>query len=218
MTGLLIFLGIVLLILGILMIPVHASVDYKEELLVKIRFLFFFRIQLIPEKEGKKKEEKPKKEKTVEEKTPEEKPQKLKKKKTPEEIVDFIVDTVNKYGPGVKMILHNIRFHRLELYWKIGGDDAAEIGIKYGRVCAWLSGILGFFRNLMRIEKAKFRVFPDFISPKDEMYGGADIEFNPLVILIGALRMGIVFLKDMLKNNRKSAKKMQKNINAKENC
>ena len=47
------------------------------------------------------------------------------------------------------------------------------------------------------------RVFPDFISEKDEIYGGADIEFNPLVILIGALRIAFVFLKDAAKNNDK---------------
>ena len=70
---------------------------------------------------------------------------------TPEEIIDMIIDAVNKYGPGAKMILRNIRFHRLELYWKIGAEDAAACGIKYGRACAWLSGVLGFFRNFTKM-------------------------------------------------------------------
>ncbi|MBQ7874422.1 MAG: DUF2953 domain-containing protein [Oscillospiraceae bacterium] len=223
MTGWLIFGGIILLILGILMIPVHAAADYKEEFSLRIRFLFFFNIQLFPMKEKTEKEEKPKEEKPKEEKPKKEKTKKEKRKRTAEEIVDMIIDVVNKYGPGAKMILGNIRFHRLELYWKVGGEDAAAIGIKYGRICAWLSGVLGFFRNLMKIEKAKFRVFPDFISEKDDIYGGADIEFNPLIVIIGALRMACVFLKDMFKkiqNRKKRRKALQKrqNIKAKESA
>lgn len=220
MTGWLIFFGIILLILGVLMIPVHAEAYYKEELSLKIKFLFFIKMQILPAKEKKKKEEKPKEEKPKTEKA-EEKPKKQKRKMTVEEIVDMIVDAVNKYGPGAKMILRNIRFHSLELYWKIGGEDAAACGIKYGRVCAWLSGVLGFFRNLMRIEKPKFRIFPDFICEKDEVYGGADIEFNPLIIIIGALRMAFVFLKDLMKNTSKQKKqpaKPRQNIKAKESA
>lgn len=210
MTGLLIFFGIIALILGILMIPVHAAAYYKEEFSLKIRFLFFFEYVLFPMKE-KKKEEKPEKTETAKETAPE-KTKKEKRKMTIEETVDFIVESVQKYGPGAKMILRNIRFHKIELYWKVGAEDAAACGIKYGRICGWLSGALGFFRNLTRIEKTKMRVFPDFISEKDEIYGGADIEFNPLVILIGALRIAFVFLKDIIKNNNKtkSAKPRQK--------
>ncbi|MBQ6877645.1 MAG: DUF2953 domain-containing protein [Oscillospiraceae bacterium] len=220
MTGWIIFFGIVFLFFGILMIPVHAVADYKEVFSLKIKFLFFFSYTVFPRKE-KKKAEKPKEEKPKTEKTAE-KPKKEKRKMTAEEIVDMIIDIVKKYGPGAKMILRNIRFHRLELYWKIGAEDAAACGIKYGRVCAWLSGALGFFRNFMKIEKAKLRVFPDFISEKDEIYGGADIEFNPLVILIGALRMAFVFIKDLIKNvnsdKKQNSAKPRKNINAKESA
>ncbi len=219
MTGWLIFFGIILFILGILMIPVHAEAQYKDDFSLKIKFLFFFKKQIFPMEE-KKEEKKPKEQKPKEEKTPEE--QKQKRKMTVEEIVDMIVDAVNKYGPGAKMILRNIRFHRLELYWKIGAEDAAACGLKYGRACAWLSGVLGFFRNFMKIEKAKIRVFPDFICEKDEAYGGADIEFNPLVVIIGALRIAVVFLKDLLHQKKNKPKKHsatpRQNIKVKESA
>lgn len=217
MTGWMIFFGIILFILGVLMIPVRAVADYKNEFTLKIKFLFFLSYTVFPMKE-KKKEEKPKEEKQKKEEKPQE-PKKEKRKMTPEEIVDTVIDYVKKYGPGAKMILRNIRFHRLELYWKVGAEDAAACGIKYGRICAWLSGVLGFFRNFMKIEKAKFRVFPDFISEKDEIYGGADIEFNPLIILIGALRIAFVFIKELIKNNGKTkSAKPRKNIKVKESA
>ena len=216
MTGLYIFLGIIIFILAVLMIPVHAVADYKDSFSLKIKFLFFFKYDLFPMKE-KKKEEKEKQEEPKAEKSSEEN-QKEKRKMTFEEIIDFTVDCVKKYGPGAKMILRNIRFHRLELYWKVTAEDAAACGLKYGKICAWLSGVFGFFRNFVKIENPKIKVFPDFISEKDEIYGGADIEFNPLIIIIGALRIAFVFLKDLLKNSKNKPAKHKKNIKTKESA
>ena len=216
MTGLYIFLGIILFILAVLMIPVHVAADYKEEFSLKIKFLFFFKYVIFPMKEKKKEKEEKQKEKPKTEET--EKPKKEKRKMTIEEIIDTVIDYVNKFGPGAKMILRNIRFHRLELYWKVTAEDAAACGLKYGKICAWLSGVFGFFRNFVKIEKPKIKVFPDFISEKDEIYGGADIEFNPLIVIIGALRIAFVFLKDLLKNSKNKSVKHKKNIKTKESA
>ncbi len=212
--GWLIFFGILLLILGILMIPVHAIAEYKEDFILDIKFLLFFKKRIIPfSKKEKTPEEKTEKKTKTEKNTKEKKP---KRKYTPEEIVDMIIYIVDKYGPGAKMILRNIRFHRLELYWKVCGEDAANCGIKYGRVCAWFSSVLAFFRNLVKIEHPKFKIFPDFLGEKDEIYGGFDLECNPLVVLIGALRMGFVFIKELIKKLAKNKKAQRQNIKAKE--
>ena len=212
MTGLYIFFGIIVFIFAVLMIPVRVAADYKDEFSLKVKFLIFFSYNIFPMKE-KEKEEKPKGEKAKTEKTSAEN-KKQKKKMTVEEIIDC----VKKYGPGAKMILRNIRFHRLELYWKVTEEDAAACGMKYGKICAWLSGVFGFFRNLMKIENAKIKVFPDFLSEKDEIYGGAEIEFNPLIVIIGALRMAFVFLKDLMKNSKTKSAKPRKTINTKESA
>ena len=216
MTGLYIFLGIILFILAVLMIPVHVAADYKDEFSLKIKFLFFFKYVIFPMKEKKKEKEEKQKEEPKTEET--EKPKKEKRKMTVEEIIDTVIDYVNNFGPGAKMILRNIRFHRLELYWKVTAEDAAACGLKYGKICAWLSGVFGFFRNFVKIEKPKIKVFPDFISEKDEIYGGADIEFNPLIVIIGALRIAFVFLKDLLKNSKNKSVKDKKNIKTKESA
>ena len=216
MTGLYIFLGIILFILAVLMIPVHVAADYKDEFSLKIKFLFFFKYVIFPMKEKKKEKEEKQKEKPKTEET--EKPKKEKRKMTLEEIIDTFIDYVNKFGPGAKMILRNIRFHSFELYWKVTAEDAAACGLKYGKICAWLSGVFGFFRNFVKIENPKIKVFPDFISEKDEIYGGADIEFNPLIVIIGALRIAFVFLKDLLKNSKNKPVKHKKNIKTKESA
>ena len=203
-AGWLIFLGIILFIILLLALPVHIVADWNEHLTLKIRYLFF-KFTIMPGKEKEKKKKTPKKEK--EEKPTEEKPKKLKKKHTPEEIIDGFIDAVHRYGPGAKQILRNIRVHRLEGYWQIAAEDAAACAIRYGRICALLNTAFGFLRNLVKIEKTKLRVYPDFIAEKEEIRVLADIEANPLVAIIGALRIAFAFLSNIIKEQKKETSK-----------
>lgn len=210
--GWLIFVGIVLLLTVLLMIPVHVRAEWKETIFVEIRYLFL-KGKLYPS-EGKKEKRKKSPEKQKDEQ--QEKPKKKKPKKLPEEMIDGIIDAINRYGPGAKMILKNVRVHELEGFWKIAADDAAECAIRYGKICAYLNTALGFFRNLMKIEKIKLRVYPDFTTEKEEIRVKLDGEANPLIILIGFLRIGAAFLKDSFrkakkKNRYTAAEKMPRN-------
>lgn len=203
--GWIIFGGILLLLFVLLMLPVHVTADWDEKVTVKIRYLFI-RKTLYPFEEKKKTPEK-------KDSTEGAKKQKEKKKKhrpTLEELIDGIIDAVKRYGPGAKMILHNIRVHRLELFWRVAAEDAASCAIRYGRICAFLSAALGFFRNLMRIEKSCFRVYPDFIAEKEELRCGADLEFNPLIVIIGAVRVGAAFVKSVFSQSKGRGAKSKK--------
>ena len=206
-AGWLIFLGIILFIILLLALPVHIVADWNEHLTLKIRYLFF-KFTIIP---GKEKEIKPKEDKQKKSEKPKEnKPKKPKKKHTPEEIIDGFIDAVHRYGPGAKQILRNIRVHRLEGYWQIAAEDAAACAIRYGRICALLNTAFGFLRNLVKIEKTKLRVYPDFIAEKEEIRVLADIEANPLIILIGGIRIAFALLKDMIAKQKKETSKKER--------
>ena len=116
---------------------------------------------------------------------------------------------MHRYGPGAKQILRNIRVHRLEGYWQIAAEDAAACAIRYGRICALLNTAFGFLRNLVKIEKTKLRVYPDFIAEKEEIRVLADIEANPLIILIGGIRIAFALLKDMIAKQKKETSKKE---------
>ena len=205
-AGWLIFLGIILFITLLLALPVHAVIEWNEKLTVKARYLFL-KFDIIP---GKEKEKKPKTEKAQKtEKPKEEKPKKPKKKHMPEEIVDGFVGAVHRYGPGAKQILRNIRVHELDGYWKIAAEDAAACAIRYGRICALLNTAFGFLRNLTKIEKAKLRVYPDFTAEKEEIRVKADIEANPLIVLIGGIRIAFALLGSMMKKQQKETSKKE---------
>ena len=206
-AGWLIFLGIILFIILLLALPVHIVADWNEHLTLKIRYLFF-KFTIIP---GKEKEKKPKEDKQKKSEKPKEnKPKKPKKKHTPEEIIDGFIAAVHRYGSGVKMILHNIRVHKLEIFWKIAAEDAAACAIRYGKICALLNTGFGFLRNLTRIEKTKLRIYPDFTAEKEEIRVLADIEANPLVAIIGALRIAFAFLGNIIKEQKKETSKKER--------
>lgn len=192
----------------LLSLPVFVTAEWNEKLTVKIKYLFF-RFTVVPAPEKKKK---PK-----QEKEPEQKPAKPKKKQrkkhTPDEIIDGFIDAVHRYGPGTKMILRNIRVHKLEGFWKIAGEDAAACAVRYGRVCALLNTAFGFIRNLVRIEKTKLKVYPDFLAEEEEIRVYAEIEANPIVILIGGVRIAFAFLKNMIKKQKKETSKKGAYIN-----
>lgn len=192
----------------LLSLPVFVTAEWNEKLTVKIKYLFF-RFTVVPAPEKKKK---PK-----QEKEPEQKPAKPKKKQrkkhTPDEIIDGFIDAVHRYGPGTKMILRNIRVHKLEGFWKIAGEDAAACAVRYGRVCALLNTAFGFIRNLVRIEKTKLKVYPDFLAEEEEIRVYTEIEANPIVILIGGIRIAFAFLKNMIKKQKKKTSKKGAYIN-----
>lgn len=192
----------------LLSLPVFVTAEWNEKLTVKIKYLFF-RFTVVPAPEKKKK---PK-----QEKEPEQKPAKPKKKQrkkhTPDEIIDGFIDAVHRYGPGTKMILRNIRVHKLEGFWKIAGEDAAACAVRYGRVCALLNTAFGFIRNLVKIEKTKLKVYPDFLAEEEEIRVYTEIEANPIVILIGGVRIAFAFLKNMIKKQKKETSKKGAYIN-----
>ena len=192
----------------LLSLPVFVTAEWNEKLTVKIKYLFF-RFTVVPAPEKKKK---PK-----QEKEPEQKPAKPKKKQrkkhTPDEIIDGFIDAVHRYGPGTKMILRNIRVQKLEGFWKIAGEDAAACAVRYGRVCALLNTAFGFIRNLVRIEKTKLKVYPDFLAEEEEIRVYTEIEANPIVILIGGVRIAFAFLKNMIKKQKKKTSKKGAYIN-----
>lgn len=184
----------------LLALPIHAVISWDEKLAIKVRYLFF-RFDIIP---SNKKEKEPKKKKAKPAEQPAKaKAKKPKRKRTPEELIDGFIKAVNEYGPGAKMILKNVRVHKLEGFWKIAAEDAAACGIRYGRICALLNAAFGFLRNFVKIEKTKLKVYPDFAAEEEKIRVLTDIEANPIVVLIGAIRIAFVYLRNMFNDQKK---------------
>lgn len=184
---------VIVFLLILFCIPVHVVVDWNEKLIVRVRYLFFkFTVFPFKKKENKKDSSEVKEKKTD---NNDKKNKKEKKKKSVEEVIDELVDITKRYGPGARVLLKSFRIHEISGFWKITDDDASECAIKYGRICALISSSMAFLRNLIKIEKEKFRIYPDFSSDEDIVNGYIDFQFVPLIALVGTIMLLVTYLK-----------------------
>ena len=161
----------ILLILGLVsLIPIGIEASYKNKLycLLKIGFI---KIQLFPEKKKKKKS------------TPQEKPV-PKKKEEPKKKDAFsfkkffkqngvsglmkILKKIASMAKGaLKDVFSHIIIRELMLDVTIGGEDAAETAVSYGKACAVVYPSVSLITQICNCRSLKVLVSPDFTDGSD---------------------------------------------------
>ena len=78
----------------------------------------------------------------------------------------------------------------------IGGSDAAQIAIDYGKICGAYFPIKGLILSNMKVDNCDDYIAPDFIAPRSEY------EFQLIMSLsIGAvLKVALVAVKEFIVN------------------
>ena len=158
-----IFVFILLLTLG----RVKIIFDFKEDLILKVKYMFFPLVTIPATKQKKEKppkkdkkskkkadeaaEEKPEDEKSEEEKKP-------KKKITLTDILEVAKLVLDSLGKPLKRILKRTIFAHLALRISCGGEDAAKTAIKFGLVNMAVGNALGWLDTFFTLKT------PDDIS------------------------------------------------------
>ena len=173
-----IFVFILLLTLG----RVKIIFDYKEDLILKVKYMFF-PLVTIPatkpkkEKPPKKKKSKKKSEETAEkasdeeskdsEKTEEKKP---KKKISLADILEVAKLALDSLGKPLKRILKRTVFAHLALRISCGGEDAAKTAIKFGLVNLAVGNALGWLDTFFTLKTPDdINVTADFQSEETKI-------------------------------------------------
>lgn len=172
-----IFVFILLLTLG----RVKIIFDYKEDLILKVKYMFF-PLVTIPatkpkkEKPPKKKKSKKKSEETTEEaeeepkdgeKTEEKKP---KKKISLTDILEVAKLVLDSLGKPLKRILKRTVFAHLALRVSCGGEDAAKTAIKFGLVNLAVGNALGWLDTFFTLKTPDdINVTADFQSEETKI-------------------------------------------------
>lgn len=109
--------------------------------------------------------------------------------------VGTVLDLFKALFPPLGKLLKKIRMTRLEAYILVGGEDAAQIAINYGRICGVFYGSYAALQNFIRVKKARrVDISCDFLLPETR----EDISFRLKLrlgsILWAALCMGWRFL------------------------
>ncbi len=200
MIGWLIALG-VLTLLAILPIGVSALYNTEGPLLRLI--LGPVRWTVYP---SKKKKEKPKEEKPAKEKAA-----KTGRKKEPSEKggswKDFqpIVETVLTFLGEFR---RKLRVQRLEMNLILGGDDACDLALSYGRAWAALGNLMPQLERLFVIKKRNLEVQCDFTANSTVIFARLDLTVSLGWFLVRVVKYGLPALNQYkeLKNSKGGAK------------
>ena len=147
-----ILLGLIALIFLLLCIPVRFDLNYNGEATVFIRYLFL-KYRVLPAPEPKK------------EKKPNPLLQQVKKYKEAEGLTGLLTlakDLLKATGTRFGKLLKHIKLKDFDLYVLVGGgEDAAEIAILYGEVCAGVYPAVSVLLGLTNCKSPHGRVSVD---------------------------------------------------------
>ena len=192
MTGLWVFLGILLFFVFLLSLKATVTICYADEVKLYVKVLFF-KISILPKKkkywkssmsakkakkirEGrKKKAEKDriaKKEKAI--KKEQKKLEKAKKpKKSMSEILDLVQLICHLVGAVIRRFFHHLRIDVARLRVKVATGDAATTAIAYGAVTQSINVLFPLLESVNTLslpkKEADLSVEADFLSDTPEL-------------------------------------------------
>ena len=200
MTGLIIFLSIVLFFVILLSIRITISGEFFDEFKLSVSWLFI-KIPILPKKkkDAVKKEKKPKKEKAPKEEKVEKEPE-LESEEQPKEKENIFVRFYNNQGyEGVLQLINNVvaslgkmfnsfRKHivirKLYLFMTVtGGCDAAETALKYGETCQKVFPALSLICTTLPVKKYDIEIEPDFLGLKDSAQFDVSVHIRPIFFI-----------------------------------
>ena len=204
--GWIIFGCIIGLFAGILSLSAVVTVHYSEEFLIWIGAGPFRYGVLVTEEEQAareaKKKQKEKKKKTVPVKKknsnvrqkkpsqPKKKPQKGNVKET----VGIVLDLIRAIAGPLPFLLRHFRVTGLDVQVVVGGEDAAEVALNYGKLCGIVHGSLAALKNLISVRIKRVDIFCNFCSEETNQQINFKLIIRLGILLWAALRMAGRFL------------------------
>ncbi len=173
--------GILGLILLLLLLPIRIKLQYEEELYLWIGYAFF-NIPILPaeEEEEENPEKPPPKSKKKKAKKPQESTEKKEaEKKSQSGLISGKLKEIVKYqgvsglldllrdlaviagGTGKKLLSHLV-VKKFDLLLTVGGEDAAETALLYGKLCGVVYSAVGTIFSVCKGRRYGVTVQPDF--------------------------------------------------------
>ncbi len=221
MTALWIILGIIAFFVFVFSVKVTVYMTYDEDFKLDVRWLFI-KLPILPKKEKPEKEKKPKKEKPKKEEKPkeEEKPADPNAPKKDNIIKAFynnqgfsgvlqlLRDTVSSINGMFGSIFRHFVFKELKLYLTVGGSDAAETALLYGKICSAVFPAMGLITSTCKVKEYDCAVRPNFIAAEKTAVFRAVISYRPIfatnAVVVMAFRMLFKVVFKLLKNKPKA--------------
>lgn len=108
-----------------------------------------------------------------------------------------LVETLNS---AVITLFKGLHIHSLYVKMIIGGGEAADIGMEYGKICGMYYPLKGAILNGMKVDNYDDFIQADFIAPASEYELQLIASMSVGLVLKIAIKAGTVFLVNLIKN------------------
>lgn len=110
-------------------------------------------------------------------------------------------------SPVTKKLLSCFKIKNIDFYHIVSGDDAAQIGIEYGKLNIAIYNIYNIVDEVFDIKKSKIFIYPDFVNDNNKSQTKITIQigFAPIYVLlvIITLIMNLYSFKNKKQKNNK---------------
>lgn len=191
MIFLYIFLGILLFLFLISLIPVGIDARYRNSLCCTLK-IGFVKIRLLPEKPKKKKKAVSKPDKSKKEKPEKDEAVSLKmlfKQNGVSGILNILKKIVSLATGALKDVFSHIIIRELSIDITTAGDNAADTALKYGYTCSGVYPAVSLITRICRCKTFRVLVSPDFtVGAKSN----ADCRVNANIKIFWLLKAAVV--------------------------
>ena len=216
MVGWIIFGSILLLFCILLSLSITFRVWYDDDLTITVG-VGKFRYTLLPvsdeeEKDVKKGSKAAKKGIQKEQKKANPKAEKKIEKGDIKETVFLVLDIIKSVWLPFKDLMKRGRITALSIDITVGGEDAAETAVLYGKISAFVYGGLAALRNLMTVKVNRVAITCNFLQDHTEQTVFFKVKIRILSAIWAGLRMGWGILVNTFQRARENAVAKQENI------
>lgn len=187
MTALYIIGGIILLIALLLILPITAQIDFKDDFFVKVKYLGITVYKITPDEEEQKPNEKAKKTEKTKEKQKglfTKLTEKHGFKGAVKEMVSFALDILKK----TKKQLLKIKLRNIKIDLIVVGSDAAQTAIDYGAICGVVYPVLSVVEQNLNVKYKKINITAGFKQTDSQFTFSLDVKATPISLLIIAFK------------------------------
>ena len=123
-------------------------------------------------------------------------------------VLQLLRDTVSSINGMFGSIFRHFVFKELKLYLTVGGSDAAETALLYGKICSAVFPAMGLITSTCKVKEYDCAVRPNFIAAEKTAVFRAVISYRPIfatnAVVVMAFRMLFKVVFKLLKNKPKA--------------
>lgn len=207
MTFWIIFLCLILFILFLLSFSITLKIKLDDNINVWFCFMFFkFKLyplkdkKLNPKKTNKKQNHKNKK---SNKNNYDDKEKSKKQKPDFKETVMLIIDVIKSTVKPLKNLFNHIRITDVKINMAVGGEDAYNTTITYGKTITAINGSIAFLKNFINVKVRYINVFCDYNISQIKQDMSFKIKLRGFIIIFAGLCIIYNILVNTFKRNKK---------------